>query len=64
MSTTDEFESETVSIQIKSANYYKIHAWIEYSCINDSVYCFACRHFCGLNLFKGEKENFRTQGIL
>lgn len=28
-----------------STHWYEAHSWLEYSTLNDSVYCFACRHF-------------------
>lgn len=43
-----------------SSVYYKEHGWIEYSVREESVYCYACRHFAGISLFRGEKEGKRT----
>jgi hypothetical protein len=39
-----------------SSIYFKEHDWIEYSVRYDAVYCYACRHFGGISLFKGGKE--------
>ncbi|KAF3834433.1 hypothetical protein F7725_025637 [Dissostichus mawsoni] len=27
------------------ASWYNVHSWLEYSQIQDSAHCFACRHF-------------------
>lgn len=43
-----------------SLHWYKQHDWIEYSEREDSVYCFACRHFSENILLKGEKMGCRT----
>lgn len=43
-----------------SSFYFTIHDWIEYSCMRNAVYCYACRHFASLSLFKGEKEGGRA----
>lgn len=43
-----------------SPNWYKQHEWIEYSEKEDTVYCFACRHFSENLLLKGEKMGCRT----
>lgn len=37
-----------------NANYYKLYNWIEYSVLNDSVYCFACRHFSTNKCIRGQ----------
>ncbi|CAG9822230.1 unnamed protein product [Phaedon cochleariae] len=34
--------------------HYKIFRWIEYSIEDDSVYCYACRHFCRNTVFAGQ----------
>ncbi|XP_025193424.1 zinc finger MYM-type protein 1-like [Melanaphis sacchari] len=37
-----------------NANYYKLYNWIEYSVLNDAVYCFACRHFSTNKCIRGQ----------
>lgn len=43
-----------------NAGYYKKYEWIEYSRQQDSVFCFACRHFGGKIVRKGEVCGKRT----
>lgn len=37
-----------------SSSWYSLYRWIEYSIINDSVYCFPCRHFTAHMISPGE----------
>ena len=43
-----------------NAAFYKRFEWIEYSESEDSLYCFACRHFASSILKKGEIQGKRT----
>ncbi|KAE9524156.1 hypothetical protein AGLY_015521 [Aphis glycines] len=36
------------------SSWYSLYRWIEYSIINDSVYCFPCRHFTAHMISPGE----------
>lgn len=42
-----------------STNYYA-YPWVEYSVVNDAIFCFACRHFASKYARPGEQLNNRA----
>ena len=48
--------------RFNAKKFYDAHSWIEYSVTNDSVFCFACRHFVDLT-FTNKMTTFSQNGF-